>query len=368
MVASDPAGNFVVVWEPATIPHALTGQRYASSGAPLGGEFRIGSYTTASFTFSATSIAMDSAGNFVVVWPDYLADTSNGGIFGRRYASSGEPLTSEFRVNTTTSFHQRNPSVSFDAAGNFVVVWDTATVNGGRAVGQRYSSSGSPLGTEFELSSSTGQQRYPVVAMQPTGEFVTAFQELIGGSTYHVVGRAFTSAGAPLGGTFQISTHTTGGNTEPEIARASPGLFIVTWKGHPQNFFDKDVLARRVNAGGVPVGSVFQANTFSTEYQTSPRVAASPNGSFVIVWSSELLDFSDYAIIGQRFVSVPLPTGDANGDGTVNVADVFYLINHLFAAGPGPIGKADVDASGTVTVADVFYLINHLFAGGPPPQ
>jgi hypothetical protein len=59
--------------------------------------------------------------------------------------------------------------------------------------------------------------------------------------------------------------------------------------------------------------------------------------------------------------------GDANGDGTVSVADVFYLINSLFAGGAPPIGSADVNGDGATTVADVFFLINFLFAGGPPP-
>jgi hypothetical protein len=61
------------------------------------------------------------------------------------------------------------------------------------------------------------------------------------------------------------------------------------------------------------------------------------------------------------------PNGDANGDGVVDVSDVFYLINFLFAGGPAPICSADVDGDGLPTVSDVFYLINYLFAGGPPP-
>src|SRR5262245_3379783 len=60
-------------------------------------------------------------------------------------------------------------------------------------------------------------------------------------------------------------------------------------------------------------------------------------------------------------------SGDVNGDGFVDVADVFYLINFLFAGGPVPKGVGDVDANGVVDVADVFYLINALFAGGPAP-
>ncbi|MBW3671358.1 MAG: IPT/TIG domain-containing protein, partial [Acidobacteria bacterium] len=59
--------------------------------------------------------------------------------------------------------------------------------------------------------------------------------------------------------------------------------------------------------------------------------------------------------------------GDVNGDLTVSVADIFYLINYLFAGGPAPIGPGDANGDGAVTVADIFYLINYLFAGGPAP-
>jgi hypothetical protein len=59
--------------------------------------------------------------------------------------------------------------------------------------------------------------------------------------------------------------------------------------------------------------------------------------------------------------------GDVNGDHVVSVIDVFYLINHLFAGGPPPVGSGDVNGSGSANVLDVFWLINYLFAGGPPP-
>jgi len=60
--------------------------------------------------------------------------------------------------------------------------------------------------------------------------------------------------------------------------------------------------------------------------------------------------------------------GDENGDGTLTVLDIFYLINHLFAGGPPPRGVGDCHGDGQpVNVSDVFYLINYLLAGGPAP-
>ncbi len=61
--------------------------------------------------------------------------------------------------------------------------------------------------------------------------------------------------------------------------------------------------------------------------------------------------------------------GDANGDGVVNVADVVYEINFLFAGGPEPNVYEAGDANGDeeINVADIVYLINYLFIGGPMP-
>jgi hypothetical protein len=59
--------------------------------------------------------------------------------------------------------------------------------------------------------------------------------------------------------------------------------------------------------------------------------------------------------------------GDVDGNGTRDVADVFYLINFLFAGGAAPNGLGDVNGDTNTDIADVFYLINFLFAGGPAP-
>jgi hypothetical protein len=61
--------------------------------------------------------------------------------------------------------------------------------------------------------------------------------------------------------------------------------------------------------------------------------------------------------------------GDANGDDSVTVSDVVYLINYLFKGGLPPIPKQSGDANcdGTVSVSDIVYLNNYLFKGGPPP-
>ena len=61
--------------------------------------------------------------------------------------------------------------------------------------------------------------------------------------------------------------------------------------------------------------------------------------------------------------------GDANGDGSVTITDVVFLINYIFMGGaaPQPLSLGDVDCSGRINIADVVLLVNYIFRGGPAP-
>ena len=85
-------------------------------------------------------MASDPLGNFVVVWASDTLDGSDKGIFGQRYLGSGVPVGPEFRVNTFTTNYQSQPSVAADPSGNFVVVWHSVNQDGSSmgVFGQRY--------------------------------------------------------------------------------------------------------------------------------------------------------------------------------------------------------------------------------------
>lgn len=61
--------------------------------------------------------------------------------------------------------------------------------------------------------------------------------------------------------------------------------------------------------------------------------------------------------------------GDVDMSGSLNVADVTYLVAFLKGIGPSPPceEEGDVDGSGTVNVADVTYLVAYLKGLGPAP-
>ncbi|HLF55336.1 MAG TPA: hypothetical protein VI942_00680 [Thermoanaerobaculia bacterium] len=46
-------------------------------------------------------------------------------MFGQRFDSTGSPLGTEFQVNTSTTDFQSDAAVAVDGSGNFVVTWQS---------------------------------------------------------------------------------------------------------------------------------------------------------------------------------------------------------------------------------------------------
>jgi hypothetical protein len=67
---------------------------------------------------------------------------------------------------------------------------------------------------------------------------------------------------------------------------------------------------------------------------------------------------------GQSFIR-----GNADTEGTINLSDGVFTLNHLFLGGPVPpcLDAADADGNGKLNLSDAVYLFNHLFLGGAPP-
>jgi len=61
--------------------------------------------------------------------------------------------------------------------------------------------------------------------------------------------------------------------------------------------------------------------------------------------------------------------GDVNGDWSMNILDVTYLINFLYRDGPPPadMNNADPNGSCAVNILDATYLINYLYKSGQEP-
>ena len=152
------------------------------------------------------------------------ADKTNNGTATAGFAQMDlrAPLPTiggEFLVNSSTAWEQSTPSVDADAAGNYVVVWQS-----------RY-------------------PRYP---------------------NYDIFLQRYNAQGTPIGYEQRVNTVAHGSQTNPVVAVADNGTFVVTWEGDDGS--DRGVFMRQFNADGSPASDVVQVNTF-TVWRAEPAAS-----------------------------------------------------------------------------------------------
>ena len=170
-VAMDDNGNFVAIWDDVAGFHA---HLYDSNGVPQGTQFTIDSDISA----GNGAVAMTGDGDFVVVWRTTGGGDGDGrAVLARRYDATGTALENAFLVNTTTANDQTSPSVAVDDAGNYVVVWEGEGVGDTSGVfGQKFDSGSVAIGGEFRINQTvSGVQGNTSVAMLDLNNFVTVW-------------------------------------------------------------------------------------------------------------------------------------------------------------------------------------------------
>ncbi len=276
--ASSSNGMSVAVWVDtySNTDHDIRAQLYNSSGGRAGPEIVVDSTPIDS---GEPAVAMDSRGNFVVTWTNFLP----GGISdveARMYNSAGAPVTNIFAVtNTREAAHASD--VAMDANGNFVVSYTFNYSSSDQDIyAQRYSNTGQ--GLQLIMVATTGNnETRSSVAMAPDGRFDIAYEYQYSSFDHDIYLNRYTTAGG-LVGHHAISTS---GDEEltPSVAMNNFGDAVVayTWRG--------DIEARRVSSSGLVGGEISIGSTMNT---SGPSVALSRTGrSFVVAYDYLGIDY-----------------------------------------------------------------------------
>ena len=303
-VAMDAEGNFVVVWSSifASQDFDIYGQRFFSNGTRDGEEFRVN--TSLPARQEAPALAMDADGAFVVTWQSRFQDGSSHGIYARRYAAGSSIGGSEFQVNDFTTSSQTNPDVAMDSDGDFVIVWQSySRDDSSYAVAGRHFSANGASSSEFVVNAyTTGSQSSPAVAMDADGDFVVLWRnDPEDSNVSSLLGRRFSASSSEGGSEFLVNTPTTVNQTLPAVAMDADGDFVVSWISYSQEFNTYLMLARRYSAGSSDGGSEFLVNTYTPGIQSDPAVAMDTDGDFVIAWTSLGQDGDGLGIFGRSF-------------------------------------------------------------------
>ncbi len=178
-VASDAKGDYVVVWVIYGLDGGagsdIVGQRYDQYGQTQGGEFLIDTYTGDAVT---PAVAMDAAGDFVVVWAG-AGNPDASGVYARVYDQFGKAEGDQFLVNQYQPSLQNEPSVAMDAKGDFVVTWTSYGQNGNYdgIYARLFNLQGAAQGGEFMVNTTVrARQDHSDVAMDQNGDFTVVWE------------------------------------------------------------------------------------------------------------------------------------------------------------------------------------------------
>ncbi len=371
-------GTFVVTWDSKgqdLSDWASMARVFDETQSPITGELQVNTFTTGYQDY--THVGMDASGRFVVVWASEFQDGSSYGIFARRYERDGTPLSSEIPVNTHTTGSQTNPRVGVHPGGDFVVVWTSVGQDGSGAgvVGRRFDRTGTPLGGEFVVNTSTtGGQYADTVAVDPAGNFVVGWTQY-GGAPNGIYARRYDAGGSPLDDPFPVHTTSTS-NFYADAQTDRSGNFTIVWQGSQGG--PAQIFARRYDSSGAALGDDFVASETTTNNQQDPWLAMDSAGNFLITWRG--FDASGAGLFARRYDRFGTPVtdefplnattsgGQYNSPCDLNDAGDFvaaWLSNGQDGSGYGVIARragltayagAQVDAhapSGVTSISDV---------------
>lgn len=192
----------------------------------------------------------------------------------------------EIHVNTATALHQTQVDVGSApvAGGQSVMVWRHQFNGSGTDTdirGQRYDQFGNRLGGEFTIAANIFRESEPSVAVAANGSFVVVWTEDVNNSgNTNIVAQRFFANGVANGPRIQVATDTRR-EFDPSVAMDAAGNFVVSYTLQFSGT-DLDVYARRYNAAGVSLGTTVVAGSGLNEFSSS--VARTADGRFAVAY------------------------------------------------------------------------------------
>jgi hypothetical protein len=214
-------------------------------------------------------------------------------------------ISSEFLVNTKTINGQFLSDNATSANGSSVVVWgDSFSPTDIDIKAQRFNALGQKVGPEITVSASSLNEISPKVAMDSSGNFVVTWMQTLPSGDTNVVARRFNSAGTPVGSVVQVGVGTFREHN-PDVAMDDQGHFVVAYVRDTNNN-NPDVFAKRYDINNNLLNVVNVATT--TRAETSPTIAMTPDGRFDVAWE-DAFSATDHDIRMNSYSSFAQLTG-----------------------------------------------------------
>jgi hypothetical protein len=322
-------GGAVFVWEGGKSGSENIYARFLRpDGTYISTDMLVNTYTVE--RRSHPSVAVLSDGNVIVVWSSFGQDGSLDGVYGQRFSSNGRKLGAEFRVNQTTLYNQRTPTVAALPDGKFIVIWVSESFRGvvhatdpsGRnsdsggglqrynveLFGRIFDGAGS-AGNEFKLNKSDLICANPSISTHANGftlvwsgrpNEVVVREKLEDG--WDIFTRTFDNSGKPLGDDFRLNTFVFGDQFVPKISSLGSEQLVV-WTSMNNDGSREGISARLLSLEGEAISREFRVNTTTVGSQVFPAVASDGDRRYLVVWSSFVGGVASFDLFGQRYSS-----------------------------------------------------------------
>ncbi|MEL7498301.1 MAG: Ig-like domain-containing protein [Planctomycetota bacterium] len=236
---------------------------------------------------SHQAVAMDGFGNSIVVWSDSLADGSGWGIFGQRFDSSGSEIGTEFQVNTVTLNDQYHASVAADGSGRFVVVFTGNDANGKGVFLRRFNADGSAIDLVDVLvnaGQTSGDQFSAAVSTNTSGQMVVAWQNDAAGIYARTFDMESAAPGDQLPSTL-VTVDSVATSDDPAVDINDSGRYVVTWEQ------DGDLFGQRYDFPSATALSAKHDLNLGSFSEHSVVVAVQEDNDFAIAYRSDVFGF-----------------------------------------------------------------------------
>ncbi len=230
-------------------------------------------------------IAVSETGNIIIVWQDYR--NGNYDIYGQILDSSLNAVGSNFLVPDSPNATQSNPVCAMDSAGNFSIFWQDARNGAYNIFGQRYSSDGSPLGTNFKVSDSSiySGQDQPKCAIDKHGNLFVSWSDTRNGPK-DIYCQKYDSLGNAIGSNFEINEPPSfsGSFMNMDIAYTGNAMISV-WEDTGDSTY---IYFRLFDKSGTPKTAVTMINDIKgTNNQLRPRITMSHENRAITIWQDD---------------------------------------------------------------------------------
>ncbi|MBN2087902.1 hypothetical protein JW758_06175 [Candidatus Peregrinibacteria bacterium] len=230
-IAIDNSDNTILAWQAkGEKSYEIMFQKFDNYGIPVGFPKRANRYRPNDQ--QNPRIAMGKDGDYVMVWQSYQQDGSGTGIYGRHFSADGKKISDEFRANTFLIGNQSNPDIAMNEAGQYVIVWMSEGQNGflKDIHAQIFNSEGEKIGKEIKVSS--GERRIedsPSVAIDRKGNFMVVWQGYKN-DDWNIYGQIFDSTGNRKSDNDILVNKTTEFEQQhPDVVTIASNKFMVVW-------------------------------------------------------------------------------------------------------------------------------------------